>query len=174
MKCLTDYEFTEKVNQYKNMIFRLAMTYLNNIQDAEDITQDVFIKLYKNNKSFRTDEDEKAWLIRVTINASKDLLKSAWFKKTMPIDENIIFEDESQGDLFYAVHQLEPKYRSVVHLYYYEDYSVKEIAKILGLRETAVQTRLYRARKKLESILEKDNCICSADKVKEGLYETGI
>lgn len=156
------------------MIFRLAMTYLKNIQDAEDITQDVFIKLFKYKKTFRTVEDEKAWLIRVTINASKDLLKSAWFRKTVPIAEDLVFEDKKHNDLFYAVHQLETKYRSVVHLYYYEDYSIKEIAKILRIKELTIQTRLYRARKQLENILDRDNNLSSANKLKEGLYEAGL
>lgn len=171
---MTDNEFSEKVNLHKNMIFRLAMTYLKNIQDAEDITQDVFIKLFKYKKTFRTVEDEKAWLIRVTINASKDLLKSAWFRKTVPIAEDLVFEDQKHNDLFYAVHQLETKYRSVVHLYYYEDYSMKEIAKILRIKESTIQTRLYRARKQLENILDRDNNLSSANKLKEGLYEAGL
>lgn len=171
---MTDSDFTQKVHAYKNMIFRLAMVYLKNVQDAEDVTQDVFIKLYKQKKEFRSTEEEKAWLIRVTINASKDVLKSAWLRRTVPIDEDIPFEQEEQSDLFYAVHRLEPKYRIVMHLYYYEDYSVKEIAKALGIRETAIQTRLYRARKQLEKLLSNDASDIKSSKLKEGLYETGI
>lgn len=171
---MTDIEFTEKVNTYKNMIFRLALTYLKNIQEAEDVTQDVFIKLFKCDKKFKTAEDERAWLIRVTINASKDVLKSAWLKRTVPIVEDIPFEHEEHGELFYAVHQLESKYRSVIHLYYYEDYSIRDISKVLRIKETTVQTRLYRARKQLKDILNKE---FQADKYyesKEGLYETGL
>ncbi len=171
---MTDFEFTEKVNVYKNMIFRLAIAYLKNIQDAEDITQDVFIKFYKHKKGFKTANDEKAWLIRVTINASKDLLKSAWLRRTVPIVDDIPFVHEEQSDLLYAVHKLEAKYRVVIHLYYYEDYSVKEIAKVLGIRETTIQTRLYRARKQLESLLNKDSQVYKGSNFKEGLYETGI
>ena len=72
---MTEFEFTEKVNSYKNIVFRLAITYLKNMQNAEDVTQDVFIKLYQNDKEFQSKEHEKAWLIRVTVNASKDVLK---------------------------------------------------------------------------------------------------
>lgn len=150
------------------------MTYLKNVQGAEDVTQDVFIKLFKCKRDFPTREDEKAWLIRVTINASKDVLKSAWLKRTVPIQNEIPFEHQEQSDLFYAVHQLEPKYRSVIHLYYYEDYSIKEIARILAIKESAIQTRLYRARKKLEKILVEEFQTYKYGKIKEGLYETGI
>ncbi len=145
------------------MIFRLALNYLKNVQRSEDVTQEVFIKLYKYKKEFETAEDEKAWLIRVTINASKDVLRSAWIKRTVPIVEDIVFEQEEQSNLFYAIHKLGKKYRSVIHLYYYEDYSIKEISQILGIRETAIQTRLYRARKQLEQILSRDECIYNYD-----------
>ena len=153
---MTDYEFVVKVEEYKNMIFRLAMSYLKNTQEAEDVMQNVFIKFYINKKVFQTVEDEKAWLIRVTINASKDVLKSSWFKRTVPISDDIPFENKEESDLFYAVHRLEPKYRAVIHLYYYENYSIKEISKILSIKETTIQTRLQRARKKLEKILEEE------------------
>lgn len=171
---MTDNEFIEKVNTYKNMIFRLAITYLKNIQDAEDVTQDVFIKLFKCKIKFGTDEDEKAWLIRVTINASKDVLKSAWLKRTVPIVEDIPFEHEEQSALFYAVHQLDTKYRSVIHLYYYEGYSIKEMSKILRIKETTIQTRLQRARNLLKKILYKEFQFNNRNESKEGLYETGL
>lgn len=136
------------------MVFRLALAYLKNIQDAEDITQDVFVKVLKKDKTFEFDEGEKAWLIRVTINASKDLLKSAWFKRTIAINEDIPFHEEEQSDLFYAVMSLDRKYSTIIHLYYYEDYSVKEISHLLRIKEGTVQTRLYRARRKLEGSLQ--------------------
>lgn len=156
------------------MIFRLALTYLKNVQGAEDVTQEAFIKLYKYKKEFKAAEDEKAWLIRVTINSSKDVLKSAWMKQTVPIVEDIVFEEKEQSNLFYAIHQLDKKYRSVIHLYYYEDYSIKEISQVLGIRETAIQTRLYRARKQLEQILSRDGSKYNYNEKGEGLYETGV
>jgi RNA polymerase sigma-70 factor (ECF subfamily) len=156
------------------MIFRLAMTYLKNIPDAEDVTQDVFIKLYKHKKEFSSAEYEKAWLIRVTINASKDVLKSAWLKRNVPIMEDIAFEHKEQSDLFFTVHRLDYKYRIVIHLYYYEDYSIKEIAKILKIKETTIQTRLQRARKQLEEILNREFQFNNRNESKEGLYEAGL
>lgn len=171
---MTEFEFTEKVNSYKNMVFRLAITYLKNVQNAEDVTQDVFIKLYQNDKEFQSKEHEKAWLIRVTVNASKDVLKSAWMKKTVPIVGDIVFKEKEDSDLYHAIHRLKPKYRTAIHLYYYEDYSVKEIAKIIEVTETAVQTRLHRARKQLKNILEQDYCMYSNNKEEDRYYETGI
>src|SRR5690554_157328 len=103
------------------MVFRLAITYLKNVQNAEDVTQDVFIKLYQYDKYFQSKEHEKAWLIRVTINASKDVLKSAWMKKTVPIVGDIVFKEKEESDLYYAIHKLKPKHRTSIHLYYYED-----------------------------------------------------
>ena len=171
---MTELEFTEKVNRYKNMVFRLAMNYLKNVQNAEDVTQDVFIKLYQNNREFHFKEHEKAWLIRVTINACKDVLKSAWMKKTVPIIDDIVFKEKEDSDMYYAIHKLKPKYRTAIHLYYYEDYSVKEIAEIIEITETAVQTRLYRARKQLKKILEKDYSMYSNNKEEDKCYEAGI
>lgn len=171
---MTEFEFTEKVNSYKNMVFRLAITYLKNLQNAEDVTQEVFIKLYQNDKKFQSKEHEKAWLVRVTINASKDVLKSAWMKKTVPIVGDFVFKEKEDGDLYYAIHRLKPKYRTAIHLYYYEDYSVKEIAEIMDVTETSIQTRLYRARKQLKSILEKDYSMFNNNKEEDKCYETGI
>ncbi len=171
---MKDFEFTEKVNSYKNMVFRLAITYLKNVQNAEDVTQEVFIKLYQNDKEFQSKQHEKAWLTRVTINASKDVLKSAWMKKTVPIVGDIVFKEKEDGDLYYAIHRLKPKYRTAIHLYYYEDYSVKEIAEIMDATETSIQTMLYRGRKQLKNILKKDYSMYNSGKEEEKYYETGI
>ncbi len=170
---MTDQEFMERMERYHNMVYRLAMTYLRNIQDSEDITQEVFIKLYKQNKAFASLTEEKAWLIRVTINASKDLLKSAWFMRTVAMDENLPFLDKEKSELFYAVLSLGKNDRIVIHLYYYEDYTVKEIAKLLHIKQTTVQTRLYRARKKLEEILSLESRPTKIN-LKEEVYEAGI
>lgn len=171
---MTEYDFTEKVGKYKNMIFRLAMAYLKNVQDSEDITQEVFLKLLKKDMTFPSEDEEKAWLIRVTINASKDLLKSAWFKKTVSFDKDIPFKDKEESNVFYAVMDLERKYRYVIHLYYYEGYSVKEISNILKIKESTVQVRLYRARKKLMLKLDEEFQNGKNKELKEGVYGTGL
>jgi RNA polymerase sigma-70 factor (ECF subfamily) len=169
IKKMMEEQFLVKLNTYKNMVYRLAIAYLKNVQDAEDTTQDVFMKLYRQDIKGFSAEQEKAWLIRVTINACKDILKSAWRRRTTPLDENVAFCETEQSDLFYAVMALSLKYRMVIHLYYYEDYPVKEIADILHIKETTVQTRLMRARRKLQEILEKEN-----HDTKEGYYEKNI
>lgn len=153
---MTDEQFRGKLDAYKNMVYRLGIAYLKNKHDAEDITQDVFIKLFLQDTDFLSREAEKAWLIRVTINACKDVLKSAWRRRISPLDENMAFSDSKQTDLFDAVMGLGRKYRAVIHLYYYEDYPIREIAGLLGIKETTVQTRLMRARRRLKEILGKE------------------
>lgn len=153
---VTDEQFITKLDTYKNMVYRLGIAYLKNMQDAEDITQDVFIKLLRQDTEFLSKEAEKAWLIRVTINACKDVLKSAWRRRTSPLDDTLVFCEKKQHDLYDAVMALGLKYRAVIHLYYYEDYPVREIANLLRIKETTVQTRLMRARQRLKEILGKE------------------
>ena len=136
------------------MVYRVAFTYCKNSHDAEDITQDVFLKYITSNKEFQSDEHLKAWLIAVTANHCKNLLKSSWLKKTQPLDENIPFKQDKHSNLFYAVMKLPKDYRIVVYLFYYEDYSTREIADTLKKNESTIRSQLARARKKLKSILE--------------------
>ena len=111
----------------------------------------MFLRYFKNTSKFTDDEHEKAWLIRVTINCCKKLLGSSWFRKTIQLDENISFDEKEESEIFYAVMALPQKYRTVVHLYYYEDYSVRQIAEIISIKETTVQTQLQRAREMLKT-----------------------
>lgn len=135
------------------MVYRLAFTYLKNPHDAEDITQEVFLKYVTIDKTFESDEHLKSWLITVTINLCKNMLKSSWFKKTQPLDDTIVFKQSKDINLYHAVMKLDKNYRTVVYLYYYEDYSTKEIAKMLNKNESTVRSQLARARKKLKNIL---------------------
>jgi RNA polymerase sigma-70 factor (ECF subfamily) len=140
------------------MVFRIAFSYVKNVHDAEDITQDVFLKLYKTTQEFIADENMKAWLIRVTINQAKNLLRASSFRKARQcdLDETMIAEETLDPDcfeLYEYVKDLKPKYRTIIYLYYYERYSVKEIAAILKIRETTVTTQLSRARNQLKEIL---------------------
>lgn len=147
-----DYEYL--ADKYLDMVYRIAFSCLKSKSDAEDITQNVMIKLYKSKRSFDSEEHIKFWLIRVTINESNDLCSSFWHKRVVSIENNTIqFQTPEQSNLYYAVMELPVKYRTVVHLYYYEDYTIKEISKILNLSETAVQTQLMRAREKLKDTL---------------------
>lgn len=146
----------ENINKYKDMVYRLAFTYLKNSHDADDITQEVFLKYVTLDKTFQSDEHLKSWLITVTINHCKNLLKSSWFKKTQPLDENIQFEQQKNSNLYHAVMTLSKDYRTVIYLFYYEDYSTKEIASMLGKNESTIRSHLARARKKLKNILLED------------------
>ncbi|MFQ9514806.1 MAG: RNA polymerase sigma factor [Eubacterium sp.] len=151
--------YTEIVEKYANNIYRVALSYCKNKYDAEDVLQNVFLKLLQSDVEFEGEEHLRRWLIRVTVNCSKDLCKSFWKKRMVSIDEagqnySHEFSSDEKGNLYDAVMDLPGKYRIVTHLYYYEDYSVKEIADILTIKETTVQTQLMRARNKLQMKLK--------------------
>lgn len=157
---MSDDEFTAAVQNYSDTVFRICLSVCKNRSDAEDIAQNVFMKLYRRGEKFNDGEHMKSWLIRVAVNECKSYLSSPWIKRVIcSIDdeifdeENIGFEQPEQSELFFAVRSLPHKYRIVVHLYYYEDYSVGEISNMLGIKETTVQTQLMRARQKLKNIL---------------------
>ena len=138
---------------YADDVFRLALSYLQNRHDAEDVCQTVFLKLMERKKPLDAGK-EKAWLLTCTANACKDHLKSFWRKLTVSLNDQIVLHDEADRTLWEAVHTLAPKYRMVVHLYYYEGYAQDEIAEILKISKTAVQTRMSRARKQLKEVLK--------------------
>ncbi len=144
------------ITLYHGAVYRLALSYVKNCADAEDITQEAFLRLYKFEGNFQADENCKAWLIRVTVNLSKNLLKSGWFTKRTELDENIPCKENEDRGVFESVMSLPPKYRVVIHLYYYEGYSVKEIADILGVSGSNITTRLARGREKLKEMLQKE------------------
>ncbi|MEA4934315.1 MAG: sigma-70 family RNA polymerase sigma factor [Lawsonibacter sp.] len=148
--------FLAVANKYKNSVYRIALNYYGNTYDAEDTVQEVMIKLYTSTKSFESDEHIRNWLIRVTVNACKSTLRMPWRKRNISLDdisEPMMFETAEQSDLYQTVMCLPEKDRTVLYLFYYEDYSVKEIAGILKLKESAVTTRLSRARQKLKQNL---------------------
>ena len=142
------------VNTYGDMLYRLAYQYTRNSSESEDIAQDVFVAMLKK-MPFKSEEHLKAWLIRVAINKSKNYLKSAR-KKVLSLDENIdvagppLKEDDGLEEL-----NLLPEFdRSVIYLYYYEGYSVREIAKMTGKSANSINIRLSRSREKLKTLLE--------------------
>lgn len=137
---------------YAQEVFRLAFSYLHNRQDAEDVTQTVFMKLLSTKWKPKAGK-EKSWLLACTANACKDHLKSFWYKKVVCLEERMVFPNEMDQALWEAVSALPPKYRMVVHLYYYEGYTQDEIADILKISCTAVQTRMSRARRQLKEVL---------------------
>lgn len=150
----TDGMLEDVLLQYKNTVFRTAYAYLKNRSDAEDITQEVFLRYVKSRPSFTDENHQKAWFIRVTINCSKSLLASAWFRRTGPLEEeDWVFDNDAQSDVFNTVMSLPPKYRVVVYLYYYEEYPVKEIAVLTSRKESTIQSQLMKARALLKEAL---------------------
>lgn len=156
---LTNEELTKYIGLFHNTVYRVAFNYVKNHADADDICQETFLKLYRFNGGFPTDNDCKAWLIRVTINLSKNLLRSGWITKRAELSEDIPCQTKEDLGLLECVLQLPPKYRVTIHLYYYEGYSVKEIAGILGKSTTAVTTQLARGREKLKQMLQKEELL---------------
>ena len=155
MVYLNKNEFLEQtIEKYSNMVYRLAMARTRNIETSEDVYQEVFLRLARKMPEFESEEHKKAWLIRVTINCSKSILNSSFIKHRADLDENLSFETPEMHDIYYAVLNLPIKYRTVIHLYYYENYSIKEISKILKLNENTIKTRLSRARQKLEKTVK--------------------
>lgn len=140
------------VNTYSDMLFRLAYQYTRNSSESEDIVQDVFIAMLKK-MPFKTEEYLKAWLIRVAINKSKNYLKSMR-KKVLALDENIKVPTYTHEDGLEEITLLPEFDRNVIYLYYYEGYSIKEIAKITGKSANSINIRLCRAREKLKNLLE--------------------
>lgn len=144
----------EIVEKYSNMIIQIAYQNVFNISDAEDITQEVFIKLMKKIGTFVSEEHMKAWIIRVTINLSKDYNKSFWNKNTTAIDEELKYYDKEIQDTFKEIEKIKPEYRNIIYLYYYQGYKINEISKILSMNSNTVSSYLTRARKELKTILE--------------------
>ncbi len=150
--------FHQKLNKHKNTVFRIAFSYCKNKSDAEDISQEVFLKYYTVSPDISDEKEEKAWLIRVTINKCKDLLKSSWHSKRCD-KENITEEymvSEPQSEILDIVLELPEKYKIVIHLYYYEQYTVNEISEITGIKPSTIQTRLQRGRKLIEKKLKEE------------------
>ena len=155
---MTREQLSADIAAYHDMVYRLAFSCTGNRFDADDITQDAFMRLYMYKKSFSDDEHKKAFLIRVTTNLFKDMRKSAWFRKRTELDESIPAKDgigdenkEIESTLCDYILELKPNYRAVIYLHYYEGYTTAEIAKILKIPESTVTTRLSRAREKLKT-----------------------
>ncbi len=148
--------FTAYIDEYSGMVYRIAYSYMKSSADSEDIMQEVFLKLYTARKEFSSSEHVKAWLIRVTVNIAKNELKAHRRKNTELIDEALPSSISDNTELHEALQELGEEHRIVVYLYYYEGYSVREIAKLLGISEDNVKTRLKRARAKLKAFLADD------------------
>ncbi len=149
------------LNKYGNMVYRLAYIQTKSKEQADDIYQDVFLKLLQQKTKIENNEHLKAWLIKTTLNCCKDYWKSAWFRKRVSFDDvpeqtAEIPANESSMHLTNCVKKLPAKYREIIHLYYYEEYSQKEIASILDISENTVATRMVRGRKLLKKYLDEE------------------
>lgn len=146
------------VRRYSGMILRLRFTYSLGRADAQDICQNVFLKLLQSDRRFDSEGETRAFIIRITINECKDVLKSGWRRRSVPLDElierEVPFLPEENTGVLAAVQRLPIKYREAVYLYYYEGYNAEEIAAMVGAKPAAVRQRLARAREKLRKELE--------------------
>lgn len=152
----SEQEVNKAVEQYSDTVRRVCMLYLKNYADTEDIFQTVFLKYVLSSAAFESEEHEKAWIIRVTINACKDLLGSFFRKRTVSLDEVMelpaqTFQDHRE--VLEAVLSLPQKYRDVVYLHYFEDYTAPQISRILGKNVNTVYTLLTRSKQMLREKL---------------------
>ena len=155
---MTEQEFSRLISLYRETVFRTAFCYTKSYADSEDISQEAFLKLYISEQHFEADENIKAWLITVTANLCKNLLKSRWYRLSEPFTEqaDIPVFMKKTDDVLPLLMTLKPKFRTVLYMYYYEEYSVKEICSLLGESKTAVTTRLMRGRRQLRELLIKE------------------
>ena len=144
----------QKIEQYADIVYRVALTRCKSIETAEDIFQEVFMRFSEKNPKFENDEHEKAWFIRVTINLTKNIKESAWNKKVVRLDENIVFSTKEENDVYGAVCELPQNYRTVIYLLYYEGYKVYEISKLMNKPEGTIKIWLFRAREILKEKLK--------------------
>ena len=149
----------EVIEKYNTMVDRLAFSRTKSVQDAEDIMQNVFMKFIKSNINIESYEHIKAWLIRVTINLSKNLLTSAWFKRTTALEEDIVIALKEESEVYKYVLDLSTKYRTVIHLFYFEDMTTANIAEILNIKESTVRSQLHRGRNMLKEKMKGDECL---------------
>lgn len=140
---------------YSDMVYRLAFSYLRSPQDAEDAVQSIFLKLIEG-KGMPETGKEKAFLTKITVNHCRDVLRSSFRKRVVPLDETIPFEEKEDRELFAAVMSLEEKYRIPIYLHYYEGYSFPEIAAFLKISPSGVSMRIHRGRTKLKKQLKED------------------
>ncbi len=138
-------------HRYRDDVYRLAVNFTHNYQEAEDVCQNVFVKLMEQENLIPG--SEKAWLMQVTANECKSLLRSSWWKKTLPLDVSIPAPAYRMDETVQVVMKLPPKYRVVIYLHYYEQYSAAEIGELLKIPVSTVTTRLARGREMLRKKL---------------------
>lgn len=157
----------DTIEKYSDMVYRLAYSMMKSRQDADDVHQDVFVKFLYFCPQFASKEHEKAWFIRVTVNCCKNYYKTAWRRHVVSLADCGAYEEPAalngqagsqpeEEALIETVKRLPEKYWAVIHLFYYEDLSVEDIAKVLGRKKSTVRTQLVRARRLLEKWLSEE------------------
>ena len=151
---LNQEEKREIVEKYFDMIYRLAVAQTKSREHADDVVQEVFLRFVRTDKVFESEDHIKAWLIRVAINCSRNVFTDSWAKKTVPLSEELVFNTEEKSDVYYAAMELPQKYRTVIHLFYYEDLSIAQISQYLKIKESTIKSQLSRAREMLRNKLK--------------------
>ena len=165
---MTDRDFEMYISRYSDMVYRIAFNYLKNREDAEDVYQNVFLKLYRNAKKYRDEEHAKRWIIRVTMNECHSLWRLPWKQrrsfvddigKTMEVKQSEKMTQHDSSDLYEEsvrdmLSAIPPKYGMVLYLYYYEEYSTKEIAGIMKCKESTIRSQLKRGKDILRERME--------------------
>lgn len=150
-------EVSRVLNAYADTVQRICFMHLNNRSDVEDVFQDVFLKYALHDAAFESHDHERAWLLRVAINACKDLRKSFWRRRVSSLEDTdtsrLFIADENRDVLDAVLRLVPPKYRDVIYLHYYEGYKAAEIAAILRQKENTIYTWLTRAREQLKRTL---------------------
>ena len=163
----TSESFDEVMRHYTPTVYRIAFTRLGNAADAEDVSQDVFIRYFKADITFESEEHRKAWLLHCAVNCANSFVSSAWKRHTQNLedleplpDERSVEESaersETRKSVLNAVMRLAPKYRTVIYLFYFEDLSAEQISKVIKVRESTVRSQLSRAREQLKKSLNKN------------------
>ena len=152
---LTQEQRTREVERWGDMVYRLALARTASVPDAEDVFQEVFLRYFRHEEKFQSDEHRKAWLIRCTVNRAKSMAASPWRKRTVPLEtaEKVGVEDDCR-EVYSAVLSLPGKYRAVIHLHYCEGLSVAEIAQMLQMPGGTVKSKLSRGRALLRDMLK--------------------
>jgi RNA polymerase sigma-70 factor (ECF subfamily) len=154
---------SQAIALYRDMVYAIALTHTRNRSDAEDVFQEVFLAYHRKQPFFKDSERYRAWLIVTTVNCSRQVTAGSWRNRTVPIDEEIVdeqpddsfrFRTDEQDAVFAAFQELLPRYRTVLHLFYFEDMSISQISSVLGIEAGTVRVQLSRGRAQMREKLK--------------------
>ncbi len=154
---MADKQIDDVIEKYKSTVYSVALTHTKSKYDADDAFQEVFLAYFRKNPIFKDGEHMKAWFIKTTLNVCKKIYNSSEWRKAVSIgevkEEQFVFNTKRENELFDAIREISPKLRTVIYLYYFEEMTTKEIAKLLHMREGTVRMQLTRGRDKLRDII---------------------